>query len=115
METQFAPRAWAGTAATPWDPSPQGTLDDLLVALSVTGLPSSVLWVAPSSDLPIERVVEWSGAVYPRPTSNEGNASVPAQVTKSLTRDYKPSLFDHAGAATTIATWLANYAESHSG
>ena len=43
METHFTPRAWAGTTAAPWDQSPQGNFDDLLVALAVTGVPSAVL------------------------------------------------------------------------
>lgn len=114
VETQFAPRAWAGTAATPWDPSPQGTFDNLLVALAVTGLPSAVLWIAPTSDHPIERVVEYRDAVYPWPSPSEGNPTVPAQTTKPPTRDFAPSLFDDAGAAITDATWLTSYAESHS-
>ena len=113
VATQLTSRAWAGTEATPWDPSPQGTLDDLLVALAVTGLPSAVLWFVPSSDRPIARVMEWRKAVYPMHTPSEGSSSVPAQTTKSLTRDFVPPLLNAAGVAIPAATWLTDYVESH--
>ena len=115
METHFTPRAWAGTTAAPWDQSPQGNFDDLLVALAVTGVPSAVLWFCPSSKNPIERVMEWANAVYPWPTSSDGDPSVPAQTTRSLTSDFTPSLLDDTGAAITDVEFLTSYAESHPG
>ena len=115
MESHFTPRAWAGTTATPCDHSPQGTFDDMLVALAVTGAPSAVIWLCPSSAKPIERVMEWSSAVYPWPTSGDSDALIPAQSTRSLTRDYAPSLLDDTGASITDAQFLAAYDASHHG
>ena len=62
--------------------------------------------------------MEWRNAVYPKPTSQDGSSSVPAQTTtnKSLTRQsFVPKLLDAAGVAIPVATWLADYSESHCG
>ena len=108
METQFDPRAGAGTLTTPWEQSPQGTFDDLLVALAVTGAPSAVLWLCPEAAKPIVQVMEWAHAVYPFPTSTDGASpfrssppvrsrptSRPASSTTRARRSRAPSTSPH--------------------
>ena len=51
VATQLAPHAGAETANTPWGQSPQGTLDDMLVTLAVTGLPAALIWATESVNL----------------------------------------------------------------
>ena len=112
METMFDPSAGTGTLTTPCEQSPQGTFDDLLVALAVTGAPSAVLWFNPEAAKPIVQVMEWAHAVYPFPSSTDG-VTVPVQPTRTITADFTPSLVDDAGMAITSAQYLTKYAESH--
>ena len=114
METMFDPRAGTGTLTTPWEQSPQGAFDDLLVALAVTGAPSAVLWFNPEAAKPIVKVMEWAHAVYPFPSSTDG-VTVPVQPTRTITADFTPSLVDDAGVTVTSAQYLTTYAESHLG
>ena len=114
METMFDPRAGTGTLTTPWEQSPQGAFDDLLVALAITGAPSAVLWFDPEAAMPFVKVMEWANAVYPFPSSTDG-VTVPVQPTRTVTADFTPSLVDGAGVAVTSAQFLTTYAESHRG
>ena len=116
VATQLAPRAGADTEDTPLALSPQGTLGDVLVALAVTGLPAALLWIAPSSDHPVTRVMEWRNSVYPLdPMPRDGSSSTPAQTTKSPMRNFVPPRLDAAGVPVRAATWLAEYIVTHSG
>ena len=110
VATQLAPHAGAEAANTPWGQSPQGTLDDMLVALAVTGLPAALIWVTPSSIHPITRVMEWRNSVYPLdPMPRDGSSSTPTQTTKSLTKTFVPPHLDAKGAPVAAVEWLTEY------
>ena len=112
VETQFSQRAWAGTAAIPWQPCREGSWDDLLVLLAVTALPSAVVWITPSARYPLTKVMEWNKGVCPLPSAAP-LAPVPPQVTRSLSVECAPVLINAEGETITDAAWLINYAKTH--
>ena len=114
VATQLAPRTGEVMENTPWMQSPQGTLDDLMVALAVTGLPAALIWVTPSSDHPITRVMEWRNSVYPLDPM-DGSSPTPVQTTMSQTKTFVPKRLDAAGVAVDAATWLTEYVVNHVG
>ena len=114
VEAQLSQRAWAGTAASPWQPCPEGSWGNLLGLLAVTVLPSAVVWITPSARHPLTKVMEWDKGVCPLPSAAP-LTPVPPQVIRSLSADYAPVLIDAAGETITDAAWLTNYAKSHPG
>ena len=93
-----------------WDP-PEGTMDDVIAALAVTGVPCAIVSFSPSEEDPLTQVVEWDDGVFPAPMEDNGE-----QLTSTISRTYAPAGPhdpDEGQRGHNPTEWINRYLDTH--